>query len=145
MLRIWMLLRGTFPHSGSNKKWNDFVYEYAPKWKAVIDYYFKSERGYRRLCVMYESLKRDLSSEVKRMLDFLHIEYNEMELRNRLQKTFSIFHRSRKREFEHFTHEQKMFVNSVINSVMEAVKDSEFAENILIIKDYIVYTASSVT
>ena len=129
-------------HAGSNKQWNDFVFENAPKWKAMIDYYFKSDdRAYDRLCVTYEDLKRDVLSEVRRMLDFLHVEYNESELRGRLQeRAFSIFHRSHRRVFEHFTHEQKTFVNSII---LETLMDSVLAEQIPmpVMKDYIAMTS----
>lgn len=122
---------------GANKHWNNFVFEYALRWRKMIDHYFKGDRVQDRLCVMYEDLKRDVLSEVKRMLEFLHIDYDETELRAQLQRGSNFdFQRRHGRVFEHFTYQQKVFVNSLI---VETLKDSVLAEllPVSVMKEYI--------
>lgn len=53
------------------------------------------------------------------MLDFLHFEYREEELQQRLATDFSTFQRKHHETFEHFTKEQRTFVDSGITTSID--------------------------
>ena len=71
----------------------------------------------------YEDLKLDTFKEVKRMLDFLQFGYDNEELRQRLATNFSTFHRQHtEKEFQHFTSEQRIFVDNGISASVDYLK-----------------------
>ena len=70
------------------------------------------------LVVRYEDLKRDEAGEVRRMLEFLQVAYSE----ERLGASYSHFYRNHTDTFEHFTPEQKQFVNRVIVQCSEEME-----------------------
>ena len=105
----------------------------------MIEYYFVNNVVHNKLYVMYENLLNDSLSEVRRMLEFLDFEFSESELESRLQQPFYTFQRNHTEEFEHFTPIQRSYVNFIIESTIEALKDSEFAGQIPL-EEYLEYT-----
>lgn len=71
------------------------------------------------LLVHYEDLRSNLFHEMKRMLQFLDYSVTENTLRERLDEKFTTFYRNHTSEFEHFTSEQKKYVNSILASKVE--------------------------
>ena len=70
------------------------------------------------LVVQYEALKEDPNFQVRRMLKFLNVEYNATDIDERLKNNFESFHRRRHpQEFEHFTKQQKSWVNSMVKEI----------------------------
>ena len=93
----------------------------------MITNYLLQDPPHRVICVAFENLKKDLIGEVKRMLDFLSIGYTDEQLRGRLLQDFTAFRRSHKRVFDHYTHEQRRFINSFIRSAMLLLKGTAIA------------------
>ena len=71
------------------------------------------------LVIRYEDLKKDVSGNLRRMLDFLQVPYTEQ----RLQEVgFKEFKRNHSEEFDHYAREQRDFVRSVINDTLSVLK-----------------------
>lgn len=77
------------------------------------------------LTVTYEDLKKDSTAEVKRMLDFLQFPYSIMDLERKLHEGFTQFYRNHTDTFEHFTKEQKEFVNGIILETVQKLQHSK--------------------
>ena len=74
------------------------------------------------LVVFYEDLKRDTATDLKSMLDFLDYPYNTAQLNSTVQEGYSSYYRNHTDTFEHYTPEQKAFVNKVILQTAEMVQ-----------------------
>lgn len=70
----------------------------------------------------YEDLKQNLLHEMERILTFLHFPYAELSAK--LNQDFSLFHRSSKPRFDHFTSKQRELLNSVIKHVSHQLYDA---------------------
>lgn len=78
------------------------------------------------LVVQYEDLKENTSAQITKMLKFLNVDYNSSTLNQKLSKGFESFHRKNHlQEFEHFTAEQRVLVNSIIKDVISLLSFSE--------------------
>ena len=84
------------------------------------------------LLVQYEDLKNNTLHEVMRMVKFLGYNTLQEVVKERLMSEFIAFKRnhSTTSSFEHFTATQKLFVNTIINSV-------EFRVNSLSLKKFL--------
>lgn len=113
-------------HTGNCSEWNGFLYGIGPRWKKTIEKWFLDPRSLARpvLVVRYEDLKRDPVKEVKRMLEFLKFTYDEQSLAERLAKKASeSFHRNHTdSNFEHYTTEQKKYINSLLQDTIQLLK-----------------------
>ena len=78
-------------------------------------------RGNPVLLVKYEDLKKNTCEEVKRMVDFLG-EGMLPGTEEVLREGFHAFHRNHTYTFDHYTREQKEYVNSVIISVAKQLQ-----------------------
>ncbi len=68
----------------------------------------------------YEDLKRDVMTQLKRMLEFLEIPYSKEAVEKRMRKTYDNFHRRHDdNDFDYYTFEQREYV---IGQVQEAVE-----------------------
>ena len=76
--------------------WIKFVHNRAPQWLAMMRNWIAGNKGHPVLVIRYEDIKLNPVREVKKMLRFLNIEYDEHEVEERLQKDFSIYHREHK-------------------------------------------------
>ena len=66
------------------------------------------------MVVRYEDIKSDHVAQVERMLKFLEFPFDKTELDAKLSHGFETFRRSHKTSFEHYTYEQKKFVNTML-------------------------------
>ena len=91
-------------------------------WEAMINHLLinASDRN-PVLLVKYEDLKRDAISEVERMLMFLDIKVTTT-VRGKLKNGFHAFHRNHTYTFDHYTVEQKIYMNEVINRVSKQLQ-----------------------
>lgn len=81
------------------------------------------------LVVMYEDLKKDTLTELKRMLDFLQVPYSRSRLIEVVSRGYSTYKRQHVEEFDHYTTEQREVVCSAIERVSKALQ-----ENSLLVK-----------
>lgn len=76
------------------------------------------------LLVKYEDLKHDPFQEVERMVTFLDVNF-DLTFKEKLNQGFHTFHRNHTYTFDHYTHEQKVYMNSVIRRVAERLKAND--------------------
>lgn len=88
----------------------------------MIKSWFLSNGQYPVLVVMYEALKNDAHAEVERMLHFLNVGFDSEMLGN----TINTFQRKKHpKEFQHFTQQQIVYVNSLLKDISFLVSASE--------------------
>ena len=66
------------------------------------------------LVVHYEDLKTDTVDEVQKMVEFLGMPSIHQELAQRLKEDYTEFHRTEVQDFEHYTPDQKEFLNQLV-------------------------------
>ena len=62
----------------------------------------------------YEDLQQDTVGEVERMLNFLNVSYNKLDVESKLKEDFGAFHRKHASENEHYTPEQREVVRRAL-------------------------------
>lgn len=75
------------------------------------------------LVIRYEDIKSDKLSEVKKMLNFLKVPVSDQLLEARMSMDYEKFHRTRTKEFEHYTPEQKQQVLAVVKEVINMLQE----------------------
>lgn len=80
--------------------------------------------GHPVLVIRYEDMARSPVTEVKKMLSFLNMEFNEETVEQRLVQDFTLFHRSKKRNRDVYSKSLKEFVYSVLNECNDYLKDN---------------------
>ena len=90
------------------------------------------------MAVKYEDLQKNVNSEVTIMLDFLEYPYSLTNINKKLANNYDEFHRkhSNTTSSEHFTLEQKRFVNSVVQNTIDLL-ESHGMTAVCDIKDYL--------
>lgn len=92
-------------------------------WEAMIYHLLVNvSENHPVLLVKYEDLKRDSYGEVERMLSFLDVKFKDDYLREKLKNGFHAFHRNHTYTFDHYTMEQKVYMNQVINRVSKLLQ-----------------------
>ena len=91
------------------------MYTMANAWGEMVQHLLVDSRNYSVLLVHYENLKSSLVPEMMQMLKFLDYSITETTLKERLEEDFTAFHRHQKSTFEHYTSDQKKYVNSIID------------------------------
>lgn len=122
---------------GKNPVWNKILRSQAVKWKLMVNSHLLRQRPHPVLTVRYEDLKTDTVAEVVRMLDFLRFPYSREEVEHRLQEGFTQFYRNHTDSFDHFTSEQKLFVNGVIVDIVQKVRNSKHSELASKLQEYV--------
>ena len=124
--------------SGENGRWDSYVRSQAERWLTMIDRWIVNNRNHTVLVVKYEKLKSEPIPEVRRMLDFLGINYSAEYLQRRIDEGFSTFRRKYDNvKFEHFTSQQKSWVNSIIMNATDLLNDHNIILGDLIqLEDY---------
>ena len=79
----------------------------------MLKQYLVTNWHHPMLVVSYELLRNDTSHELRRMLDFLHVSYNQAVLEHTVDSDFKAFHRG-KAPFEHYTKQQAQLVRLLI-------------------------------
>ena len=104
------------------------VHTQLDKWERMVTHLLV-ENTHPVLVVEYDSLRSNQLAEVERMLHFLSFPFDTDELRVKLEAggfdSFRRMHDDKARRFEHFTSEQKVFVNSVIERVINKLSTSQ--------------------
>ena len=59
---------------GEYQVWNHFIDSHLKRWTGQFDWLIERPVYHQLLVVRYEDLKKDVSTEVRRMLRFLHFE-----------------------------------------------------------------------
>lgn len=132
------LLSSFFPlNAGKNPVWDKILRSQAVKWKLMVNSHLLRQRPHPVLTVRYEDLKTDTVAEVVRMLDFLRFPYSREEVEHRLQEGFTRFYRNHTDSFDHFTSEQKIFVNGVIFDIVQKVQNSKHSELASKLQEYV--------
>lgn len=112
--------------------WDSYVRLQMIRWQDVIKNWFLSNSQCRVLVVTYEALKNDSRAEVSRMLQFLNVGYGRLE-----ERLNTSFHRNKHpKEFQHFTKQQRVYVNNLLKDVSFLVNTSE-KSHILDVEQYI--------
>lgn len=123
--------------SGENKRWDSFVHSQTERWLTMITKWIVNTGGHPVLIVKYEKLKSEPIPEVKRMLDFLNINCSMEDLQRKIDEGYSMFHRKHNTvKFEHFTPEQKSWVNSIIRNATVLLNEHDLSE-LIQLDDYI--------
>ena len=72
----------------------------------------------------YEDLQQDTVGEVVKMLNFLNVSYNTLDVESKLKEDFGIFHRKHNpgSEPEHYTVEQKRLIRTALEAANTEAK-----------------------
>lgn len=126
---LTMLLSPLFPplNAGKNPVWDKILRSQVVKWKLMVNSNLLRRRSHPVLTVRYEDLKTDTVAEVVRMLDFLEFPYSREEVEHRIREGFTQFYRNHTDSFDHFTTEQKIFVNGIIFDIVQKVQNSKYS------------------
>ena len=100
------------------------------KWMLMMEHFIIDPGDHPVLVVRFEDLKRDIVTEVKKMLDFLEFPYLEARLEERLQKGYTQFLRSHDDHFEHYTKEQTAHVNKAIRTIITRLRENDIMDSI---------------
>ena len=108
------------------------------KWKARIkNWVLDSINSHPVHIVRYENMRSNTTSEVAKMLSFLHIPFNKVTLADKLQNDFTTFKRKHTSDnFEHLSSSQKQHIKSVLIDTIELAESANLT-NILGLKDYL--------
>ena len=122
---------------GNNTKWEKNVFQQTQRWQLMIRNWVINNNHHPVLIVKYEELKDSTLPEVKRMLDFLHIRYDDEILKEKLNDhSFNRFHRNHKNEkFVHYTSEQAEYVRAVVEDTIYLLKEHNL-EQLIDMKSY---------
>ncbi len=84
------------------------------------------------LLIKYEQLRNNKALEMHKILKFLDIKFTIEEVQTRIDNGFSTFHRRKNNvTFEHFTIEQKRWVNSAILNATALTETLDFREYLI--------------
>ena len=119
-----------FIHTGDNKEWNVYVHRKAVKWQQTILAWVVNNMGHPVLVVKYEDMKANMSRELRRMLDFLQVPYTEAQFQSVVNSGYEKFrrHHSSQDDYDHYTSEQRAFVNSIIRTTHSILEEYYLSE-----------------
>ena len=110
----------------ANKKWDTFLRDYIHWWRIGLVNWVLNEAQYPVHVVRYEDLQQDTIGEVKKMLKFLNVSYEDVDVESRMNQKESLqtFHRKHdaSSDFEHYTPEQKARLKK---SLLKVVQEAE--------------------
>eukprot|EP00731_Ephydatia_muelleri_P015677 Em0009g101a len=122
---------------GTNKEWDKFVHDKAELWLAMLKQYLVTNWHHPVLVVSYELLRNDTSRELRRMLDFLQVTYDQAALEHTVDSDFKTFHRG-KAQFAHFTKSQAQLVRSLIAEAKNMLAENRrYFLQFLLLDDYL--------
>ncbi len=118
--------------AGGNNRWEEFVHGQARKWFVMIYNWIYKNRNHPLLLIKYEQLRNNKALEMHKILEFLDIKFSIEEIQTRIDNGFSTFHRRKNNvTFEHFTIEQKQWVNSAIINATALTETLDFREYLM--------------
>ena len=115
-----------------------YVYTQAVKWQQTIFAWLVNNMDHPVIVIKYEDLKVNPSRELRRMLDFLRVPYTEAQFQRVVNNGYEKFkrHHSPRDDYDHYTSEQRAFVNSVIRTTHSVLKEYHLSE-ICTVYDYL--------
>ena len=120
-------------------EWDHFLHKYMISWMLRLRNWVTDSMQQRRPVhvVRYEDLINDTVKEVGRMLDFLNVNYNKEDLRNKLREDFTVFKREHSSDnFEHYSPQQKLHMKSVLQEAIRMAEQGNKTE-ILRLHEYL--------
>ena len=125
-----MHIHHTSIHAGENRKWNVSVHRKAVKWQQTILAWVVNNMGHPVIVIRYEDMKTNTSRELRRMLDFLQVPYAEAQFQRVVNSGYETFRRrhSPRDDYDHYTSEQRAFVNSVIRTTHSVLEEYHLSE-----------------
>ena len=117
-------------HAGENRKWNVSVHRKALKWQQTIFAWVVNNMDHPVIVIRYEDMKANMSRELRRMLDFLQVPYTEAQFQTVVNNGYEKFkrHHSPRDDYDHYTSEQRAFVNSVIRNTHSVLEEYHLSE-----------------
>ena len=124
--------------SGNNSEWDEYVHAIGERWqKTIVEWFVKSVNFSRPIMVVrYEDIKEDHVTQVERMLRFLEFPFDKRQLEEKLNREFKTFKRPHKEEFEHYTSEQKKYVNTILLDTIRILTQHKM-EQFFKLEDYL--------
>ena len=107
-----------------------YVYTQAVKWQQTIFAWLVNNMDHPVIVIKYEDLKVNPSRELRRMLDFLRVPYTEAQFQRVVNNGYEKFKRrhSPQDDYDHYTYEQRAFVNSVIRTTHSVLEKYHLSE-----------------
>ena len=125
-----------YPNTGI-PKWDEFLHNYMENWKSHLKNWVLDSNNQSVHVVRYEDLKRDIPSEVAKMLTFLNIPFNRDELPLRLDNDFTAFMRKHTGDnFEHYSSSQTVYIRTTLMDTIKLAQEANKSD-ILRIEDYL--------
>lgn len=121
---------------GNNTDWDSYLRSKGRRWLDQVVSWLALAKTHPILVVRYEDIKDDTLGQVKRMLDFLMFHYTEGTVRRQLEDGYTNFYRNHTATFEHYTSDQRVFVNSLIHEAAFRLKQHG-VESVLNVDDYL--------
>lgn len=124
--------------SGDNREWDEYVHTIGGRWqKTIVEWFVKSVNfSHPIMVVRYEDIKEDHVTQVERMLNFLEFPFDKTELEEKLNRGFETFKRPHREEFEHYTPEQKKYVNTMLLDTIKILTQHNM-EQFFKLEDYL--------
>ena len=110
------------------KNWNERVLNLTSRYMKFHQYWLKKDANKRILIVLYDDLKKDLGTQLRRMLKFLNIEVNDEIMNCVLQNSEGKYHRKSTKSksdpfYEALNIDTRKELRAVYDSVMKLVKN----------------------
>lgn len=107
---------------GVNKQWDKTVTKMAYEWKQHVEQWTQTEK-FAKLILCYENMISNLSTVIKRMLDFIEHPYTEDDINCVIKSSNDErFHRKHSMVFDPYTPSQKAYVLKQIKSINYILK-----------------------
>ena len=106
----------------ATKDWDTFLHEYIYGWQYRLVNWVLKEEQHPVHVVRYEDLQQDTVSELKKMLNFLNISYNDTDIKLRLKDGYDRPHNHD--DFERYSSEQKEFTKSILMATISLMESS---------------------
>lgn len=122
--------------AGNNDGWTKMVKRETENWEQMVNHLVIKSFSQPVLVVRYEDVKEDAVREVKKMLEFLKFtDISDKDVETRLKTDFQNFYRNHTYSFDHYTSEQKQYVNNAIRRVQDRI--TRFNINFIPLEQYI--------
>ena len=127
------------PFAGANKDWNDYIHSKLLRWpQQTVNLLTEAKLAGRPVHILiFEDLKADTVGEMKKLTDFLGFSYTMEEISARLGGGFSQFYRNHTASFSHFTTDQEKYVQDVVYSTSQFMREKGLYDLFPRIDDYI--------
>ena len=107
-----------------------YVHQKALKWQQTILAWVVNNMDHPVIVIRYEDMKANTSRELRRMLGFLQVPYTEAQFQRVVNNGYEKFrrHHSPQDDYDHYTSEQRAYVNSVIRTTHSILEEYHLSE-----------------